>query len=51
MKIVLITGASGQDGLNMISYLLEKTNYTIVGTSDNDKKLKHINNDKFIYEK
>ena len=51
MKIVCITGASGQDGLNMISYLLEKTNYTIVGTSYNDKKLKHINKDRFIYEK
>ena len=51
MKTICITGASGQDGLNMIQYLLENTGHLIVGTSYSDKKLKHIKNERFIYEK
>jgi len=51
MKTVFITGASGQDGINMIHYLLKNTNHKIVGTSYSDKKIKNIKNEKFIYEK
>jgi GDP-D-mannose dehydratase len=29
-KTVLITGVSGQDGSNMVEYLLENTDYNIV---------------------
>ena len=31
MKKVLITGVTGQDGANMVEYLLKNTDYEIIG--------------------
>ena len=50
MKKILITGAFGQDGSNMIDYLLKTTNHKIIGTTRNRNKKKEIKNDNFIFE-
>ena len=31
MKKIIVTGVTGQDGSNMVDYLLENTTHTIIG--------------------
>lgn len=53
MKTVLITGVTGQDGSNMVDYLLKETNYNIIGTvrllsNNNHENIeKYLNNNRF----
>jgi nucleoside-diphosphate-sugar epimerase len=57
MKIVLVTGAAGFIGSNMIKFLLEKTNYKIFGVdnflngTENKKFIEKINNKRFKFIK
>lgn len=51
-KIVLITGVTGQDGSNMVRYLLKNTNYHIYGSIRrtsvaNHENIKDISDDRF----
>jgi GDP-4-dehydro-6-deoxy-D-mannose reductase len=52
MKTVLITGVTGQDGSHMVDYILENTNYDILGgvrrlSVKNHANLSHIANKRF----
>jgi GDPmannose 4,6-dehydratase len=53
-KNILITGVTGQDGSNMVDYLLSQTNHRIYGavrrlSVKNHKNIDHnLNNDRFI---
>ena len=52
-KIVLITGITGQDGSNMVRYLLKNTNYLIYGSIRrtsvaNHENIKDVKDDRFI---
>ena len=53
IKKILITGVTGQDGSNMVDYLLKNTEHHIIGTSRilsnaNHENIKHnINNERF----
>lgn len=52
-KNVLVTGISGQDGSNMVRYLLQNTNYTIYGSIrrvsvSNHENISDIKNKRFI---
>ena len=55
MKNVLVTGAAGFIGSNMIKFLLEKTNYKIFGVdnflngTENKKFIEKINNKRFKF--
>ena len=42
-KFVLITGVSGQDGSNMVRYLLKNTNYFIYGATRRVSVANHEN--------
>ena len=49
---IIVTGITGQDGSHMVDYLLENTDYNIVGTSrrlsvPNDDNIKHVNSERF----
>ena len=47
MKKVIVTGVTGQDGSNMVDYLLTETDHTIIGGArrlsvKNHKNIKHL---------
>jgi GDPmannose 4,6-dehydratase len=51
-KVVFITGVTGQDGSHLVDYLLETTNYFIIGgarrlSTKNHENIAHIKNDRF----
>lgn len=48
MNNIVITGVTGQDGANMVEYLLEKTNYNIHGVARRASNPNYINCQKFI---
>jgi len=54
MKKVIITGVTGQDGSNMVDYLLKETDHTIVGGArrlsvKNHQNIEHLSeNDRFF---
>lgn len=48
MKKVLITGVTGQDGANMVEYLLEKTDHEIIGMVRRVSNINLFNCKKFI---
>ena len=53
MSRVLITGITGQDGSNMVDYLLEKTDYLIFGMARRSSNINlenckdFVNNERF----
>ena len=48
MNNIVITGVTGQDGANMVEYLLENTNYNIYGVARRASNPNYINCQKFI---
>ena len=51
-KVVFITGVTGQDGSHLVDYLLETTDYFIIGgarrlSTKNHENISHIKNDRF----
>lgn len=51
-KVVFITGVTGQDGSHLVDYLLETTDYFIIGgarrlSTKNHENINHIKNDRF----
>ena len=51
-KVVFITGVTGQDGSHLVDYLLESTDYFIIGgarrlSTKNHENINHIKNDRF----
>jgi GDPmannose 4,6-dehydratase len=56
MKTVLITGVTGQDGANMAEYLLENTDYKVVGMIRRSSNINYVNckkikdNKRFTFE-
>jgi len=51
MKTVLITGVTGQDGANMAEYLLENTDYKVVGMIRRSSNTNYVNCKKFKDDK
>jgi GDPmannose 4,6-dehydratase len=52
MNNIIVTGVTGQIGSHMVDYLLENTNYDIIGTIrrlsvNNHKNISHIDNPRF----
>ena len=50
-KVVFITGVTGQDGSHLVDYLLESTDYFIIGgarrlSTKNHENINHIKNGK-----
>ena len=48
MNNIVITGVTGQDGANMVEYLLEKTSYNIYGVARRASNPNYVNCQKFI---
>jgi len=49
---IIVTGITGQDGSHMVDYLLENTDYNVVGTArrlsvPNHENIDHINSERF----
>ena len=47
MKKIIVTGVTGQDGSNMVDYLLRETDHTIIGGArrlsvKNHKNIEHL---------
>ena len=54
MKKIIITGVTGQDGSNMVDYLLKNTTHTIIGGArrlsvKNHKNIKHLEREKRFF--
>ena len=54
MKKIIITGVTGQDGSNMVDYLLKNTTHTIIGGArrlsvKNHKNIKHLEGEKRFF--
>ena len=50
MKKVIVTGVTGQDGSNMVDYLLRETDHTIIGGArrlsvKNHENIEHLKNE------
>ena len=48
MNNIVITGVTGQDGANMVEYLLQNTNYNIYGVARRASNPNYVNCQKFI---
>ena len=48
MNNIVITGVTGQDGANMVEYLLDNTNYNIYGVARRASNPNYVNCQKFI---
>ena len=54
MKKIIITGVTGQDGSNMVDYLLKNTTHTIIGGArrlsvKNHKNIEHLENEERFF--